>query len=173
MRAATLSVYAFLLLWLTAANVYACECDPPKAQKLFREAKAVFVGQVVEISESTVPLAKGFPPHSYAVKFKVKEYWKGVKGSEITVHSDLGGLPCQQFAYRKGETYFVYALGKDLISITGCTRSGSIDADYVLEQLKLFGKGKVPKESKARASRADGTAIHNIKLCADGFYLYR
>jgi hypothetical protein len=154
MKAAILLVWAFLILSLAEASVHACECDPPKPQKLFRDAKAVFVRQVIEISESTVPLGKGFPPHSYAVKFKVSEYWKGVKGSEITVHSDLGGLPCQQFAFRKGETYFVYAFGEDLISITGCTRSGSISADYVIEQLKLFGEGKVPKDIKARGSYA-------------------
>ena len=165
----------FLFLSLSSANVSACECDPPKPQKLFRDAKAVFVGQVIDIGESTVPLDKGFPPLSYAVKFKVKEYWKGVKGSEITVYSDLGGLPCHQFAYRKGDTYLVYAFGKDLISITGCTRSGSIDADYVMEQLKLFGKGKVPKEIKAKrgshtARRGFNFEVQHATSCQRGPY---
>jgi hypothetical protein len=154
LKAAIFLARAFLFLSLTSTSVYACNCDPPKARKLFSDAKAVFVGQVIEISESTVPLGKEFPPHSYAVRFKVFKYWKGVKGSEITVHSDLGGLPCQQFAFRKGETYLVYAFGRDLISITGCTRSGSIDADYVIEQLKLFGKGKVTKGIKSAGNRA-------------------
>jgi hypothetical protein len=154
MKAASYLASIFLLISASSANVSACECAPPKPQKLFRDARAVFVVQVIDIWESDVPLGKGFPPHSYAVKFKVSEYWEGVKGSEITVHSDLGGLPCRQFAFRKGEAYLVYAFGKDLISITGCTRSGSIDADYVIEQLKLFGKGKVPKEIKAGGSAA-------------------
>ena len=148
---------ALRLLWIglflsCAPAVFACECDPPKPQKLFRDARAVFVGQVLDISESTVPLGKGFSPHSFAVTFKVLEFWKGAKSREITVHSDLGGLPCNQFAFRKGETYLVYAFGKDLISITGCTRSGSISSEYVIEQLKLFGKGKAPKENKRLTS---------------------
>ena len=74
-----------------------------------------------------------------------------MKDSEITVHSDLGGLECHQFAFRKGETYFVYAFGNDLISITGCTRSGQIDAEYVIEQLKQFGKGRVPRPPHNKA----------------------
>ena len=145
MRVLVFSMCLFLVLALRATEVSACSCDPPKPQKLFREAEAVFVGEVVEISESTVPLGKGFPPLSYAVKFRISRYWKGVKGSEITVHSDLGGLGCHQFAFRKGETYFVYAFERELISITGCTRSGPVGAEYVMEQLKLFGKGKTPR----------------------------
>jgi hypothetical protein len=134
-----------LLLMIGSISAYACSCDPPAPQKLFREAHAVFVGEVIDISESSVPLGKGFPGVSYSVTFKISKYWKGVKGSEITVHSDLGSLECHQFAFRKGEKYLVYAFGKDLISITGCTRSGQVDAEYVIEQLKLFGKGKVPR----------------------------
>jgi hypothetical protein len=145
MRALILTVCIFVVLVLSASRVSACSCDPPKPRKLFREARAVFVGEVVDIRESTVPLGKGFPSSSYAVTFKISKYWKGVKGANITVYSDLGGLECHQFAYRKGETYFVYAFGKDLISITGCTRSGQIDAEHVIEQLKLFGKGRVPR----------------------------
>jgi hypothetical protein len=137
----------FLLLLTGSISAYACSCEPPAPQKLFRAAQAVFVGEVVDIHESTVPLGKGFPALSYAVTFKISKYWKGVKGSEITVHSDLGGLECHQFAFRKGEKYLVYAFGKDLVSITGCTRSGQIDAEYVKEQLKLFGKGKVPRRA--------------------------
>jgi hypothetical protein len=151
MRALILTLCLFVVLILSASSVSACSCDPPKPRKLFRDARVVFVGEVVDITDSTVPLGKGFPPLSSAVKFKISKYWKGVKGSEITVLSDLGGLPCHQFAFRKGETYFVYAFGKDLISITGCTRSGQIDADYVIEQLKLFGRGRVPRPPHNKA----------------------
>ena len=76
MRALIVTACMFVVLVLSVSSVSACSCEPPKAQKLFREARAVFVGEVVDISESTVPLGKGFPPTSYAVTFKISKYWK-------------------------------------------------------------------------------------------------
>ena len=37
MKAARFLAWALLILSLTATHVYACECDPPKPQKLFRD----------------------------------------------------------------------------------------------------------------------------------------
>jgi hypothetical protein len=142
---------AMLTLMFAAPEGRACSCEPPPPKKFFKQASAVFVGEVIEIKESNMPLGKGFPPSSHAVKFKVSRYWKGVGGGEVTVHSDLGGLPCHQFAYKKGGTYLVYAFGKELISITGCTQGGPVAAEYVVEQLRLFGEGKTPKESKTES----------------------
>ena len=151
MKLAVSMLCAMSALMFAAPEGRACSCEPPPPAKSFKQASAVFVGEVIEIKESKVTLGKGFPPSSHAVKFKVARYWKGVKGGEVTVYSDLGGLPCHQFAYKKGETYLVYAFGKDLISITGCTQGGPAAAEYVIEQLRLFGEGKTPKESKTES----------------------
>jgi hypothetical protein len=71
-----------------------------------------------------------------------------VKGNEVIVLSDLGGLECHQFKFQKGSTYLVYAFGRNLSAITGCTRSGSVSEAYVTEQIKQFGKGKMPKSTE-------------------------
>ena len=148
LRIGTLLLAAICLSLFRTSAVKACECDPPPPREVYKMAAAVFVGEVVEINDSKVNLFESATNvGSWAVKFRVVRYWKGVKGTEITVHSDLGGLPCHQFRFEKDGTYLVYADGKKLIAITGCTRSGPIDAPYVIEQLKGMGKGKVPKVS--------------------------
>jgi hypothetical protein len=143
LRIITLALAMFYLISIGSPAVKACDCDPPPPRKVYKTADAVFIGQVIDISESKVPLFKDQPDFgSWAVTFRVIKYWKGVKGPEIVVHSDLGGLMCHQFRFNKGETYLVYADGKNLIAITGCTRSGPIDAQHVIEQLKFLGKAK-------------------------------
>jgi hypothetical protein len=149
MKILTSLIFIISTFFLVVPKASACECDPPPPQKLFKQATAVFVGEVTEVSESTAPLYKGYPALSYAVKFKVVKYWKGIRGDEVIVHSDLGGLECHQFKFQKGSTYLVYAFGRNLTAITGCTRSGSISEAYVTEQIKQFGKGKTPKSTEA------------------------
>ena len=140
-----------LLCGLTSGSPtsFACSCEPPSQTKVFASSSAVFIGEVIEISDSSVPLFADYKPapkSSYAVKFRVLEYWKGVKGSEITVHSDLGGFPCNQFAFSKGEKYLVYAEGKNLIAITGCTRSRMVnDSEYYRSELRGLGRSKKPR----------------------------
>ena len=142
---------AFLLgaLLLCASNVSACECDPPSQRSTFNHSSAVFIGEVIEIADSDVPLFKDLKPapkSSFAVTFKVIEYWKGVRGSQVVVHSDLGGMPCHQFAFRKGEKYLVYAEGKTLIAITGCTRSRIVEnTEYYRSELRGLGRSKKPR----------------------------
>jgi hypothetical protein len=131
---------------LSTHVAYSCSCEPPSQKKVFGWSSAVFYGEVVDIWESDVPLFDDQPKvGSYAVKFKVIEYWKGVKGSETIVHSDLGGLSCHQFAFTKGKRYLVYAEGKNLIAITGCTRSSPDNSDYFAAEYRGLGKSKKPK----------------------------
>src|SRR6201988_328016 len=133
-------------LLLCAPSVLACDCEPPNQQDVFSHSSAVFIGEVVGIADSDVPLFKDLKPgpkSSYAVTFKVIDHWKGVRGSKIIVHSDLGGLPCHQFAFRKGEKYLVYAEGKHFIAITGCTRSRIVEnSDYYRSELRGLGPSK-------------------------------
>jgi hypothetical protein len=137
------------MLLVCAPPVFACECEPPSQQNVFNHSSAVFIGEVLDIADSEVPLFKDLKPapkSSYAVTFKVIEYWKGVRSSQIVVHSDLGGLPCHQFAFRKGEKYLVYAEGKNLVAITGCTRSRIVEnTEYYRSELRGLGPAKKPK----------------------------
>ena len=64
MRAIT---FAILLLTFSAANAHACSCADPSQREKFRNADYVFLGQVVDISDSNV---KDF---AYAVRFKIEK----------------------------------------------------------------------------------------------------
>ena len=149
MRFTFAAAFLIVLIISAAPTLFACSCDPPSQNKVFAFSAAVFLGEVLEISDSAVPLFKGYkeaPKSSYAVRFRVIQYWKGPKGSEIVVHSDLGGLPCNQFAFKKGEKYLVYAEGKNLIAITGCTRSRIVeDSEYYRSELRGLGRSKKPQ----------------------------
>ena len=115
----------FLLLFASSQAIYPCSCEAPNQRKAFRKAKAIFIGQVLEIKESknqkvadSLGLVK-----VYDIKFKVHKSWKGVKNSEITVVSDNGVLVCYGFDFRLGEKYLVYANEDDLVVISHCERT--------------------------------------------------
>jgi hypothetical protein len=81
-------------------------------------AKAVFVGEVLEVRESK----QTDEVTPYAVRFRVERYWKGVETNEITVHTDLHGCGPN---LEVGNEYLVYAMSKQLE--TGCTRTRKIE----------------------------------------------
>ena len=76
-------IRTFLLLTfvaLSASAVYPCECEIIKPSKKLRKAKAVFIGEVMEIGRNDKSeWAK------VSVKFKVERYWKGVIEQFVTV----------------------------------------------------------------------------------------
>ncbi|CAN5518628.1 hypothetical protein BH18ACI3_BH18ACI3_03310 [soil metagenome] len=123
--------FVFLLFVAFSQAVYSCTCEAPSQRKAFRKAKAIFVGQVLEIKESKnqkVAYSLGLIK-VYDIKFKVEKSWKGVKNSEITVVSDNGVLVCGGFPFRVGEKYLVYAKGNNLIVISDCERTGLFTPD--------------------------------------------
>ena len=140
--------FVFGLLIITASAALACSCEPPSQGKAFRRAKAVFMGQVIEINQLKYREDRpGELFYPYAVKFKVERYWKGVKTSEIIVLSDQGLLPCHIGKFVVGERYLVYAYGKNLLAPINCDRSRSLDA--ASEDLQKLGKGKESLTSAA------------------------
>ena len=78
----------FLLLFLLfllvpASEVHPCSCVTSSQREKFRKADYVFLGHVVEISESQVE------DFVYAVKFKVEKQWKGSGMAEPIVSFDF------------------------------------------------------------------------------------
>lgn len=108
--------------------------DPKEME---REAKAVFVGEVIAKREAT---REDEHNHSspYVIRMRVEHYWKWVKNPEISI-SALDEPPrCCGTEFKVGEKYLVYAVHRDLR--TGCTRTGKLaSAD---EDLKALGPGK-------------------------------
>lgn len=69
------------------------------ARQELKKAKAVFVGQVIEVYSG-----------SGRVELKVGKYWKGIKKSEtIEVLSDMGVHSCRAVLYKKGAKYMMDA----------------------------------------------------------------
>src|ERR1044072_987329 len=148
----------FGLIILAASATYACECEAPSQPKAFGSAAAVFVGKVIEVRDSNVPIVEG-ADFSVAVKFRVSRYWKGSGKSELTIHTEQGVLSCNQFEFRAGEEYLVYARAKQLIVFAGCSRSAPLSsADYIRDELKRLGPGKIPKGAGAGG---ESRQLHN------------
>ncbi len=120
--------FASLLLFAAPQPVYACSCEPPNQRKAFRKARAIFIGEVLEIKESKNQKIADFLGLAtvYDIKFKVEKSWKGVKKSEISVVSDNGKLVCYGFDFHLGKKYLVYANKDDLVVISHCMRTVSL-----------------------------------------------
>jgi hypothetical protein len=107
-------ILAGLVWWfplLAASNAYACSCVKPEVPQAFREARAVFFGEVLEIIQPqadspTAPLADRL----FRIRFKVERSWKGAATQEIIISSDQGRAGCFSWGpFEKGRKYLVYA----------------------------------------------------------------
>lgn len=132
----TISLFTLFLL-VGPSSLYACTCSAPSQRSAYRDAKAVFIGEVVEVSENAPipPKLKGMV--FFGVKFRVQKSWKGVRGREVTILSDMGLLSCYHRTdkFHTGEKYLVYAYDKELAD-WGCARSISLeDASQEIRRL--------------------------------------
>jgi hypothetical protein len=101
----------FCLFSVASPNVYGCSCVVDEVPDAFREARAVFVGEVIEIIEPRSDNPKApLENQLYSIKFKVEKSWKGVHTSNIFVLSDQGRAGCFSWGpFLKGKKYLVYA----------------------------------------------------------------
>ncbi len=138
------TLLAFVMLILAVSASYACKPELPSQRQAFKKATSVFIGEVVDITDSDFQPIKG-KAYFMNVRFKVIQYWKGRGGLEVKVHSEQGVLSCNLFQFQKGEKYLVYAYGKHLVVFTGSSRSAPLSWDgYVNDELKMLGKGRKP-----------------------------
>lgn len=97
---------------LFAPAAYGCFCVMPEVPDAFQKARAVFLGEVVEIAEPITSDVKAPPSERFfRIKFKVKRSWKGVPlgAREFTVLAGQGRFGCFDFTVVEGLTYLVYA----------------------------------------------------------------
>ena len=129
MKPLVLNAFLLILISLSAPVAYACECGVKRSPRNeLRKAKAVFVGEVVEIKA-------GEKGNSRLIKFGVKKHWKGVKGNFIIVSSP-GGL-CG-FIFELGQEWLVYAY--DDLYTDSCRRT--VMLRFAAAELQLLGKAK-------------------------------
>lgn len=102
-------IVSFLLA--TRSNAYACSCVKPEVSEAFQQARAIFLGEVVEIiqphtNKPTAPLSERL----FQIKFKVERSWKGAAKLEIVILSDQGRAGCFSWGpFVKGRKYLVFA----------------------------------------------------------------
>jgi hypothetical protein len=97
-------------------------------------AKAVFVGEVLEVRSATKS-DREENPSPFIVRMRVERYWKGIKSGEINVETDMTG--CGPY-FRVGDKFLVYGMGKRLR--TAC--SGTRKLEYAEENLQALGRSK-------------------------------
>ncbi|HET6980282.1 MAG TPA: hypothetical protein VFI24_28365 [Pyrinomonadaceae bacterium] len=97
-----------LALW--APITYACFCVKPAVPDAYKRARAVFVGEVLEV---TPPQADdptgGFAQRAHTIRFKVERAWKGIFWTEVSVLARFDSCFDLQAAPRLGEKVLVYA----------------------------------------------------------------
>ena len=126
-----------LALFLIPSLARACTCEvygdgSPRSRMHY--AKAVFVGEVLEVREATKSEREEYSD-AYMGRMRVDRYWKGIKSGEINIETDMIGCsPC----FRVGEKFLVYGRGKRLN--TAC--SGTRKLEYAEKDLKALGPGK-------------------------------
>lgn len=142
------------LFSLSARNSYACSCTKPEVLQAFREARAVFVGEVIGIVDPSTNDPKGpLADRLYAIKFKVDTSWKGTTSEEMVVLSDQGRAGCFSWGpFVMGNKYLVYAERrtpsgtriKNLAVLFSCNRTSLLT--NAGQDLKELGKARVRVE---------------------------
>jgi len=113
MRQLLLTTLALGCLMVIPSRANACFCITPDVPDALKQAKTVFLGEVIDIVEpKTTDVTAPLPGRFFTIKFKIQKSWKGIASgtSEFSVLSAQGRYGC--FAFRpvaKGERYLVYA----------------------------------------------------------------
>jgi hypothetical protein len=133
--------FAALLLCLSARAAGACSCGGYSLREKFRDADAVFVGQVVELTPYGP--TKDFPMAMYLVRFEVGRSWKGSPGREVTAVADVDmPVMCGDLKLAVGESFLIYAPREKgrLRVLTDCGPNMNVKyADKEMKRLGSFG----------------------------------
>lgn len=130
------------------------ECAPlPSVRVSVKQSTAVFTGEVVSEEYrdvNTDSAGQPKPAQALVVKLKVTRWWKGDAREEVYLYTSVRKYPdgsssvmAEDFQFRKGESYLVYAFSRDGHLVTsGCSRTRKLaEAE---EDLRELGEGKLP-----------------------------
>ena len=137
MRLLPSSTILVLAFFLAPTKAYSCTCEfygDGSPRSVMHHAKAVFVGEVLEVREATKS-EREENSGPFIVRMRVEHYWKGIKSGEINVETDMTG--CGPY-FRVGERFLVYGMGKRLSTACSGTRLLQ-DAE---KDLKALGPAK-------------------------------
>lgn len=161
-------IAAFLLLLFVSTSSAASPpyCPKPTVPDAFKQASAVFVGEVLEVVEPLPSDSKALSLGSfYTLRFKVEKAWKGIDSQEISVLSPLGGYEALPLPVNKGDKYLVYAdppydTGKfqkgQLIMGNMCNRSMLLSrANDDIKELEAITRSCLENSSQTQDSRSN------------------
>lgn len=136
------SLYRIVLLVCLSAffstEAFTCTCEFMETKKRLRNARAVFIGEVVEISHNDKNRWA-----TVAVRFKVDRYWKGVKEPYITVVTAPSICCTCGLKVQVGTEYLIFAFANETDQIeTNYCASAPLDSKRSAEELKVIGEGK-------------------------------
>lgn len=126
----------FLVFGFGYAVSHACFCITPEVQESYDNAKAVFVGQVLDVipPRNTDPKAE-FVDAAHTIKFRVDKSWKGMFLTEASVLTRLDNCFGLHPAPKTGDSYLVYAWAVDQkdpsrteLATGSCTRTALLSA---------------------------------------------
>jgi len=171
MKRLLLTCWISCLFSLCAPNTSACSCIVPEVPDAFRAARAVFVGEVTEITVPRTDNPKApLADQLFTIKFKVERSWKGVSSADVIVLSDQGRAGCFSWgSFLKGQKYLVYgekrlrsgAHTRTLAVLFSCNRTALLaDASEDLKALGFFGPKSRMFSSGTPERRADWNALN-------------
>ena len=134
MRRILAALLLFSFVVLAAESAYACLCLPFKPRKALKEAKAAFVGKVVEVKRSEQRFTEVF------VKFEVERYWKNVPGPYVTVVTTMPGGGSCGLHVKEGTSYLIFAYGAERLETSICSARA---VEHAAEELRQLGKGRM------------------------------
>jgi hypothetical protein len=137
MKHLAIPLFIGVALLFAPARLPACICEiyyDGSPRSMMHHARVVFVGEVLEVRPTTAA-EREEGSNFYKVRLRVNRYWKGTKGGEVLVETDMTG--CGPF-FRVGEKYLVYGRGNKLN--TSCTRTRNVEDAQ--EDLEAIGPGK-------------------------------
>ena len=166
-----------LCFLLIPSATYACSCatgDPPFE---FNRAKAVFIGQMLDGTETlSMKDGKSHSIEAGAVRFTVEEVFKGGVANETTIEiASMSGTSCGPYGLKRGERYIVYAYGNEKDEKTlysgVCTRTGLVSSNYAKEDLDFLRNlppagtgGNLRGRIRADLRAGGATPLPNVKV---------
>lgn len=142
----SLILFALLGIFLFSYPAYACTCGNSEPPVEFNEARAIFIGKMLEGTEEIKvadELKKSYVIEAGKVRFAIEEIFKGPVAKELTVEiASHAGTNCGPYGLKRGERYLVYAYanGDNWNELyTGvCTRTSLVSSDYIKEDLAFL-----------------------------------
>jgi hypothetical protein len=142
-----LSFTILFVIFLSFANVIACECNLPQICVAYSRAKKVFIGKLVKVEENEL-LSRNI----VKVHFSVEKTYKGeTQKVEIVTFKNSD---CLIIKFKEGEKYFVYAENANFN--TYCNRTTYLSsAKKEIEHVNSLAKNKPIFNIKGVIARGD------------------